>query len=178
MLNFLKITVNMLLAQLEMRSWKQSENAHVPQGFTTMEGGNKRSDWRLRSFDENGPVALQSTAVASLGSIISSIHSPGSVTWTAQHRLFIVIALSMVTADSIAPTSTDTAFPPPPLFLIPFLCEDKGGWGSAAMEWVLSGEEDQETGGQSNGIMVDAMIDRKGIWSEIRAQAELLEAAS
>lgn len=46
------------------------------------------------------------------------------------------------------------------------------------MEWVLSGEGDQETDGQSNGIMVDAMIDRKGIWSEIRAQAELLEAAS
>lgn len=50
------------------------------------------------------------------------------------------------------------------------------------VEWILSGEGDQETGGQSNGIMVDAMIDRKGIcrkqWSEVRAEAELLEVAS
>lgn len=45
-----------------------------------------------------------STAVASLGSIISSIHSPGSVMWTIQHRLFTVITISMVTADSLLQT--------------------------------------------------------------------------
>lgn len=65
----------MLLAQLADEEL-EAENAHFSQGFTTMKGwwwwGTKQSDCRLKSFYENCPVSTQSTAVASLGSIISS----------------------------------------------------------------------------------------------------------
>lgn len=178
MLNFLKITVNMLLAQLadeELEAIRECSRSPRVHNY----GGGKQAIWletmKLR-------WKLPSSSPVHCSGLFGLHHFQHPFPWLSD------VDRSAQALYCYSPFHGHCwlnrthfhrhCFPPPPLFLIPFLCEDKGGWGSAAMEWVLSGEEDQETGGQSNGIMVDAMIDRKGIWSEIRAQAELLEAAS